>query len=79
MPKQAKSTRPAKPAVDVLVSGGGTLYVFTAMTQRAKDWVSASIDPEEGFNPQLPNVVYVEARYAFDLAQGMQRSGLVVR
>lgn len=71
----AKKT--SKPAVDVLVSGGGSIFIFTALTQIAKDWVSENVS-EEGFNPDLPNRVYVEHRYARDLAQGMIESGLRV-
>jgi len=61
--------------VDVKVTDGGTLFVFTALTKQAEDWIQSNVS-EEGFNPQLPHVVYCEHRYARALAEGMIQSGL---
>lgn len=71
-------SRKSKPAVDVLVSGGGSLFVFSMISDSAKSWAEENIS-REGFQPNFPNQVYVEHRYAHDLAQGLISSGLVVR
>ena len=63
---------------DVLVEGGGSLYVFRVLSQSARAWVEEFVSPE-GFQPQFPNVLYVEHRYARELAAGMQAEGLSVR
>lgn len=67
----------SKPRADVLVSGGGSLYVFRALTDAAKEWIESNVS-SEGFQPQFPEVLYVEHRYAHDLAAGMRDAGMVL-
>jgi hypothetical protein len=62
---------------DVLVEGGGSLYVFRILSESARDWVEEYVS-REGFQPQFPNVLYVEHRYAQDLAFGFQQAGLAI-
>lgn len=64
--------------IDVLVEGGGSLYVFRILSESARAWVEEFVSPE-GFQPQFPNVLYVEHRFARELATGMQGDGLVLR
>jgi hypothetical protein len=78
MSNRSSSARTKVPQADVLVTGGGTLFVFHALSDSAKDWITENVS-REGFNPQFPNVLYVEHRYARDLAAGMIDFGLVVR
>jgi hypothetical protein len=63
---------------DVVVEGGRSLYVFRILTEPARTWVEDYVS-REGFQPQFPNVLYVEHRYVRDLAAGMQAEGLVVQ
>lgn len=72
------SARTKVPQADVLISGGGTLYVFSALTETAKDWIRENVS-SEGFQPNFPDTIYVENRYAQPLAAGMVDFGLEVR
>jgi hypothetical protein len=72
MPAQTQSK------ADVVVNGGGSLFVFEALTETGRTWIAENVSTE-GYNPDLPNRVYVEHRYAFDLARGMQQAGLRVK
>ena len=74
-PNRASGTSPTP---DFVVEGGGSLYVLRALTQDARDWVSANISTE-GFNPQLPHVVYIEHRYIHDIVAGIQADGFSIR
>lgn len=71
-------SNPSKPQADVLVAGGGSLYVFHILTESARAWVEDNVS-QEGFQPSFPNAVYVEHRYVRDLTAGMVGAGLVVR
>ena len=63
---------------DVLVSGGGSLYVFSILSESARTWVLENVS-SQGFQPNYPKTLYVEHRYAGDLAAGMVDAGLAVR
>ena len=75
MPNPSPST---KPQADVVVSGGGSLYVFRILSEPARSWVEENVS-QEGFQPNFPDTLYVEHRYVRELAAGMQQHGLVVR
>jgi hypothetical protein len=66
------------PQADILVEGGGSLFVFRILSESARTWVEESVS-REGFQPDFPDTLYVEHRYARDLAAGMQACGLAVR
>jgi hypothetical protein len=61
---------------DVLITGGGTIYVFTALTAIAKQWVEENIHIEG--HMILGAGFACEHRYAGDLVAGMQHAGLRV-
>lgn len=60
---------------DVIVSGGGSVYLLTPVTEAAKTWVAEHL-PEDTL--WLGPAVAVEHRYVQDVVQGMRDDGLVV-
>lgn len=61
---------------DLIVSGGGTLYLLHANTSRGEEWVAEKIGP----NVQtLGAAIAVEHRYIRDIVLGAVQDGLVVR
>jgi hypothetical protein len=73
----SKRKAPAKPTFDVAVENHGSIFFFRPLSPLAEQWIEDNVS-SEGFHPNWPSLV-VEHRYAFDLAQGMQQAGLVVR
>lgn len=68
-----RACRPKTPAYDFEVRNEGTIFLFTPLTQAAKDWIAENIpDDATYFGPAL----VVEHRYAADIAQGMLAAGL---
>lgn len=61
---------------DVLVTGGGTTYLFDPVSERAKEWVEENVayEPWQTFGGALA----VEHRYIAGLVDGARRDGLVV-
>lgn len=72
------STHQPPQQVDVLVEDNGTLFIFSPLTGRAKQWIEENVS-QEGYQPDFPTRLIVEHRYAFDLARGMRQDQLVVR
>ena len=70
-------TRTTK-AADVYVTGGGTLYVFTLLTEKARAWARENVNAGD-YNPSFPNTIFVEHRYARDLAAAFTEEGFTVR
>jgi hypothetical protein len=66
-----------KPAPDVLVANGGTVFTFCPLTDRAKTWIDDNVQSES--YQWLCNVLVVEHRYAWGLALGMQQDGLILK
>jgi hypothetical protein len=62
---------------DVLVSNVGTLYTFCPLTLRAKEWIDENVRTES-WN-WFGYALVVEHRYAWGLAAGMKRAGLVLQ
>jgi hypothetical protein len=62
-------------SVDVLVTGGGTLYLFLLITPEARAWVEKHVSSGR---QMLGAALVVEYRYAADLAAGMLSDGLTV-
>lgn len=63
--------------VDVEVTGGGSVFIFNVLTPSARLWVEENVAKGD-WNPDFPNSIVVEHRYARDLAAGMEAAGLVV-
>jgi hypothetical protein len=62
--------------LDVVITGGGTLYLFHLLSTPARDWVAEHVSGERQL---LGDALAVEHRYAGDLADGMVSDGLCVR
>jgi hypothetical protein len=61
-------------SADVFVTCEGSIFLFTPITLRAKQWICANVQPDaQWFGASLA----VEHRYAADLAAGMREAGLV--
>lgn len=65
-----------KKQADVLVQGGGSQYMFTPLSQKAKDWVRRHVQIEDW--QWINSAFAVDHHYAENLAQGMKLSGLAV-
>ena len=68
-----------KKKVDVQVSGGGSVFIFTALTKKAQAWVNAHTQIEDWQLVGAGLSFAVDHYYARDLAHGMVEAGLVVR
>lgn len=66
-----------RPEPDALVSGGGSIYQLTPLSEAAKAWISENVQAE-GFM-WMGSSLCVEHRYIADIVQGMQDAGLEVR
>jgi hypothetical protein len=64
-------------APDVLVRNEGTVFVFCALSSRAKRWIQENVqsDAYEWFG----NALVVEHRFAWALGTGMKDAGLVLQ
>ena len=60
---------------DVLVCNEGTVFLFCPLTSRSKEWIDHHVQPDTQW---FGNVLVVEHRFAWDLAQGMKDAGLVL-
>jgi hypothetical protein len=61
---------------DITVANEGSILLFTAHTQRGKEWMHAHIPSDATF---FAGSLVVEPRYALDLAVGMTNDRLKVR
>lgn len=59
--------------IDISVENHGSIFLFTPHTQQASDWISENVSDDSQW---FGNSLAVEARYAQDLANGMQSDGL---
>jgi hypothetical protein len=62
--------------VDIEVENHVAIFIFRPLTAVAENWIEENVS-REGFHPDWPTLV-VEHRYAADLAEGMNRDGLVL-
>lgn len=60
---------------DFTVSGGGSVYLLTPITQEANDWVDTHLG---GDVQRLGNGIAVEHRYIGDVVIGIRNDGLAV-
>ena len=67
----------AEPAYDFSLSDQGTILVLTALSDEAKAWVAEHVS-HEGYQPDLPNSVYLEWRYLDAILDGIDGDGLTV-
>jgi hypothetical protein len=70
-----ETTKQVQP--DVLVANDFSVFVFTPMTARAKDWFDEHVESEpwQWFGASI----VVETRFAWGLAEGMIGDGLMLR
>ena len=59
---------------DVLVRNEGTVFVFSPLTARAKQWFDENVQSEPW--QWLGDALVVEHRFAWGLGQGMKDAGL---
>lgn len=59
-----------------VVVAGGNLYLFTPLTEVAREWIEENVSDDALY--WGASSLVVESRYARDLAAGMQADGLVV-
>jgi hypothetical protein len=60
---------------DVLVRNEGTVFVFCPLSSQAKEWTNEHVQRDALW---FGNVLVVEHRFAWGLAQGMKDAGLVL-
>ena len=61
---------------DVMVTGGGTTYLFDPVTDKAKRWINRNVAGEAW--QHYGGALAVEHRYIGDLMDAARRDGLVV-
>jgi hypothetical protein len=61
--------------IDVQVTGGGSVFLFTLLTDQASEWVADNVSDDR---QMLGNGLAVEHRYAAAQADGIQADGFVV-
>ena len=62
---------------DFSLNDQGTILVLTALSDEAKAWVGENVS-KEGYQPDLPNNVYLEWRYVDAILDGIDETGLTV-
>ena len=60
---------------DVLVRNEGTVFLFCPLTSRGKEWIDEHVSRDAQW---FGDVLVVEHRFAWGLAQGMKDAGLVL-
>jgi hypothetical protein len=71
MSRSAASIKESAP--DVLVNNQGTLFLFCPLTAKAKQWIAENVQSDATW---FNDVLVVEHRYAWGLAEGMKDAGL---
>ena len=61
--------------VDVEVSGGGTVYLLSGLTEAGRSWMDENLPSDA---QKLGEAVAVEHRYVGEIVQGMRDDGLRV-
>jgi hypothetical protein len=60
---------------DVTIANHGSIFTFTPNTEAAHEWIADNVSDDA---PWWAGALAVEARYADDLAAGMDAAGLVI-
>ena len=63
---------------DFSLNDQGTILVLTALSDDAKAWVEENVSTE-GYQPDVPNRVYIECRYVDAILDGIDGDGLKVK
>lgn len=69
-----RACKPVPPSHDFEVNNQGTIFLFTPLTQAAKDWIAEHIPDDATYFGKA--LVVVEHRYAADIAVGIIAAGL---
>ena len=72
-----EATSQPDPQPDVLVANAGTVFTFCPLTAAAKIWIEENVASEP--YQWLGDVLVVDHRYGWGLAEGMIDSGLVLQ
>ena len=64
-----------QPSADFFLIGGGTVYLFHPLTNKAKAWLALHCPPD-GEHQYLGNVLAVEHRYVTDIITHAKSDGL---
>ena len=65
----------SNPSPDLVLINHGSVYVLEPLTERGRDWIDESIDPEAQW---WGKGVVIEPRYVENVVLGAQASCLVV-
>jgi hypothetical protein len=60
---------------DVSVQNEGTIFLFTANSEIAREWISENVQEDATY---FGGSLVVEHRYALELARGMAEDGLTI-
>ena len=60
------------------VYDGGSIVIIEPEDTTETDWILDHVS-SEGFNPDYPERVHIERRYAVDILQGAEADGIALR
>ena len=63
-------------APDVLIANAVTLFLFSPLSSRAKQWIDEHVEPDATW---YGNTLVVEHSFAWGLGQGMKDAGLELK
>lgn len=63
--------------LDFELQNEGSIIIIYANTTDAKEWVKENVSAA-GYQPNYPNSIIVEPRYAMDLLNGIKDAGFTV-
>lgn len=74
--KPLKHATPRLRQPDVLVANEGTIFLFNPLTAPAIEWINQNVQPDAQW---FGTTLVCEHRYAWGLADGMAKDGLILR
>jgi hypothetical protein len=63
--------------MDFTVQNEGSIIIIHANTKAARTWINENVS-ESGYQPDFPNSIIVEPRYAMDLLTGIKEAGFTI-
>jgi len=72
----AGTSPPTSARPDLLVGGGGTVYLLHAVSPRGDAWITEHLPPDA---PRLGTAVAIEHRFILPIVSGATADGLRVR